>query len=239
MGKIKRIKQERKLEEIKKTEKKKATKKIIKKIFLGMIIAAVAVSAGLWANQKYKPFEKKSKSTAQSTKDIKRNYEKAPEMTIDKNKEYIATFKTNKGDFKAKLFASDSPKTVNNFVFLAKNNFYNGLTFHRIIKDFMIQGGDPKGDGGGGPGYKFEDEFNSHKLVRGSLAMANRGPNTNGSQFFIVTKDKTDWLDGKHTNFGEIISGLDKVMAISELPTGEDEKPKDQVIISSIEIEEK
>lgn len=176
---------------------------------------------------------------AKSYKIGERKYSQVPDMQIDVEKEYFATIKTNKGEFKSKLFTKDAPKTVNNFVVLARDKFYDGLTFHRIIKDFMIQGGDPNGDGTGDPGYKFEDEINSHKLVRGTLAMANSGPNTNGSQLFIVTKETTDWLDGKHTSFGEVIEGMDIVMNIEEVETGENDKPKEEVKIESVIIEEK
>ncbi|PIZ00527.1 peptidylprolyl isomerase [bacterium (Candidatus Howlettbacteria) CG_4_10_14_0_8_um_filter_40_9] len=151
----------------------------------------------------------------------------------------MADIKTNKGDFKLKFFTKDAPKTVNNFVVLARDKFYDGLIFHRVIKDFMIQGGDPSGNGTGDPGYKFEDEFNDHKLVRGTLAMANSGPDTNGSQFFIVTAEKTDWLDGKHTAFGEVIEGLDNIMAIEDVEVGENDKPKEDVRIETVTIEEK
>ena len=126
----------------------------------------------------------------------------------------VATMSTNHGDITIELFDEDAPKTVQNFKDLAAKGFYDGLTFHRIIKDFMIQGGCPQGTGTGGPGYTFEDEINQHKLVRGSLAMANAGPNTNGSQFFIVTLESTPWLDGKHTNFGQVTGGMDVVDTI-------------------------
>ena len=115
-----------------------------------------------------------------------------------------ATLHTNAGPITVSFFDDDAPKTVENFRKLAADGFYDGLIFHRVIKDFMIQGGDPEGTGTGGPGYTFEDEFNDHKVVRGALAMANAGPNTNGSQFFIVTTDAAPWLDGKHTVFGEV-----------------------------------
>ena len=138
-------------------------------------------------------------------------------MTIDPAKTYQATLDTSKGKISVDLFAKDAPKTVNNFVFLARDGFYNGLAFHRVIPDFMVQGGDPEGSGRGGPGYKFEDETkgnpNKHKV--GSLSMANAGPNTNGSQFFI-THVVTDWLDGKHTVFGQVTSGQDVVNAIKQ-----------------------
>src|SRR5215211_2014331 len=122
-----------------------------------------------------------------------------------------AVMHTNHGDITLELFDEDAPKTVENFKKLAGDNFYNGVIFHRVIKGFMIQGGDPTGTGTGGPGYKFEDEFNDNKIVRGALAMANAGPNTNGSQFFIVTTDAAPWLDGKHTVFGRVVDGMDGV----------------------------
>ena len=138
-------------------------------------------------------------------------------MTIDPSKNYGATFETSRGTIVADLFAKDAPKTVNNFVFLAREGFYDGTTFHRVIANFMIQGGDPEGSGRGGPGYKFEDETkgNPHKHQVGSLSMANAGPNTNGSQFFI-THVMTDWLDGKHTVFGRVRSGQDVVNAVKQ-----------------------
>lgn len=155
-----------------------------------------------------------------------------------------ATIKTSQGDITVKLYNEDSPVTVNNFLNLAKSGFYNQTKFHRVIKDFMIQGGDPLSKesdvsvyGTGGPGYKFADEFNSHKLVAGSLAMANSGPNTNGSQFFIVTASETPWLDGRHTNFGEVISGLDVVKKIEAVQTGANDRPLEPVTILSIELE--
>jgi peptidyl-prolyl cis-trans isomerase B (cyclophilin B) len=146
-----------------------------------------------------------------------KQYSAAPKMTIDPAKTYSVTFDTTKGQIVCDLFAKDAPKTVNNFVFLARDGFYNGTTFHRVIKDFMVQGGDPEGTGRGGPGYRFEDEVrnNPHKHQRGSLSMANAGPNTNGSQFFI-THVVTDWLDGKHTVFGQVRSGQDVVDKIAQ-----------------------
>ena len=138
-------------------------------------------------------------------------------MTIDTKKSYTATFSTSRGDIVCELFAKDAPKTVNNFVFLARENFYDGTKFHRVIADFMVQGGDPEGTGAGGPGYRFGDEVrnNPHKHQRGSLSMANAGPNTNGSQFFI-THVVTQWLDGKHTVFGQVTKGQDIVDAIKQ-----------------------
>jgi peptidyl-prolyl cis-trans isomerase B (cyclophilin B) len=146
-----------------------------------------------------------------------KQYSAPPSQTIDANKKYTATFETSRGTIVCELFSKDAPKTVNNFVFLAREGFYNGTTFHRVIKDFMIQGGDPTASGRGGPGYKFEDEVknNPHRHQVGSLSMANAGPNTNGSQFFI-THVVTDWLDGKHTVFGKVSSGQDVVNATQQ-----------------------
>ncbi|HHB90904.1 MAG TPA: peptidylprolyl isomerase [Anaerolineae bacterium] len=155
-------------------------------------------------------------------------YTSPPSMQIDPAKTYFATIKTNKGDMRLKLHADKAPMTVNNFVFLAREGFYDGVTFHRVIKDFMIQGGDPTGTGRGGPGYRFPDEI--HPDLRhdgpGVLSMANAGPNTNGSQFFI-THVATPWLDGKHTVFGQLVEGFDTLYAIEQ---GD--------LIETIEIEE-
>ncbi len=159
-----------------------------------------------------------------------------PSMTIDQSQEYFANFDTNLGKFKIKLFANITPVTVNNFVYLAEAGFYDGLIFHRIIKDFMIQGGCPLGTGTGSPGYKFEDESNEMPLVKGSLAMANSGPNTNGSQFFIVTADSTPWLNGMHTNFGEVVEGLEIIEKIGLVQTGANDKPLQSVVINSVSI---
>jgi len=145
-----------------------------------------------------------------------------------------ATLHTNQGDIAVELFDDDAPKTVDNFVSLARKGFYDGVIFHRVIPDFMIQGGDPTGTGSGGPGYTFEDEFNDHPVVRGALAMANAGPNTNGSQFFIVTAEATPWLDGKHTVFGRVTDGMDVVDAISALDTDGRDRPRQDVVIESV-----
>ncbi len=136
-----------------------------------------------------------------------------------------ATINTTLGTIEVELFDEDAPKTVENFRKLAGDHFYDGVIFHRVIRDFMIQGGDPQGTGTGGPGYTFEDEINEHRIVRGALAMANAGPDTNGSQFFIVTADAAPWLDGKHTVFGRVTAGMDTVDAIEALPTGQDDRP--------------
>ena len=144
---------------------------------------------------------------------------------------------TSLGTISLEFFDEDAPKTVENFRKLAGDGFYNGIIFHRVIPDFMIQGGCPEGTGTGGPGYQFEDEFNQHKVVRGALAMANAGPNTNGSQFFIVTIDSAAWLDGKHTVFGRVTGGMDAVDAIEALPTGGRDRPEDPPTIDSIELD--
>jgi len=149
-----------------------------------------------------------------------------------------ATFHTNHGAIEIELFPADAPKTVENFEKLARDGFYDGVIFHRVIPDFMIQGGDPTGTGTGGPGYTFEDEPNDHKVERGALAMANAGPNTNGSQFFIVTTDAAPWLDGKHTVFGRVTSGMDVVDAISAVGRDGRDKPHDDVVIERVALAE-
>ncbi len=147
-----------------------------------------------------------------------------------------ATLHTNAGPITVSLFDDDAPKTVANFRKLAGEGFYDGLIFHRVIKDFMVQGGCPEGTGTGGPGYTFEDEINDHKVVRGALAMANAGPNTNGSQFFIVTTDAAPWLDGKHTVFGEVTSGMEAVDAIEGTATGAGDRPTEPQVIERVEL---
>jgi peptidyl-prolyl cis-trans isomerase B (cyclophilin B) len=149
-----------------------------------------------------------------------------------------ATLHTNHGPVQLELHDDDAPKTVENFRKLAGDGFYDGVTFHRVIPDFMIQGGDPTGTGSGGPGYTFEDEFNDHKVERGALAMANAGPNTNGSQFFVVTAGATPWLDGKHTVFGRVTSGMEVVDAISQVQTDANDKPREPVVIERVELAE-
>jgi peptidyl-prolyl cis-trans isomerase B (cyclophilin B) len=147
-----------------------------------------------------------------------------------------ATLHTNQGDIAVELYDDDAPKTVENFLSLARKGFYDGVIFHRVIPDFMIQGGDPTGTGSGGPGYTFEDEFNDHPVARGALAMANAGPNTNGSQFFIVTARECPWLDGKHTVFGEVAEGMDVVDALERVPTDASDRPAEPVGIEKIEV---
>lgn len=180
---------------------------------------------------------------------VQKENNKINEAMNEENLDYVkkyntAEIETNLGKIKVKFYNSESPVTVNNFMKLSDQKFYEGTKFHRVIKGFMIQGGDPNSkdddwsnDGTGGPGYSFKDEFNSHKLVRGSLAMANSGPDTNGSQFFIVTASSTPWLDGKHTNFGEVISGMDVVDKIENLSVGKNDHPKEDAEIKSIRLE--
>ena len=161
-----------------------------------------------------------------------------PPMTIDTNKTYIATIKTTMGDITVQLNAKDAPKTVNNFVFLAKQGFYNGTTFHRVIKGFVIQGGDPTGTGMGGPGYQFADEPVKGTYDIGSVAMANSGPNTNGSQFFICEGDQCKTLPPKYNLFGKVTAGIDVVHKIGSVPTDANDRPTQPVTITSIEITE-
>lgn len=168
----------------------------------------------------------------------------APDKQTDLISKYSrAIIKTNQGDIEVELYKDESPVTVNNFMYLAQSGFYNGSKFHRVIKDFMIQGGDPNSkdddwsnDGFGGPGYTFKDEFNTHKLIKGSLAMANGGPGTNGSQFFIVTADATPWLDGAHTNFGQVTAGMEVVAAIEAVSVNASDHPTTDMVIESIEL---
>ncbi|MEA2349794.1 MAG: peptidyl-prolyl cis-trans isomerase [Thermoleophilaceae bacterium] len=149
-----------------------------------------------------------------------------------------ATMHTNHGAIEVELFDDDAPKTVENFTKLANDGFYEGVIFHRVIKDFMVQGGDPTGTGRGGPGYTFEDEFNDNKIVRGALAMANAGPNTNGSQFFIVTTDAAPWLDGKHTVFGRVTDGMDVVDKIEASDTDQNDRPRQDAVIEKVALSE-
>ena len=147
-----------------------------------------------------------------------------------------AVLNTSEGAVELELFAEDAPRTVENFTKLARDGFYDGLVFHRVLPDFMIQSGCPRGDGTGGPGYQFDDEPSEHHVVQGALAMANAGPNTNGSQFFIVTADACPWLDGKHTVFGQVLSGQDIADRISRVERDSRDKPVDPVVIESVEL---
>ncbi|MED1789345.1 peptidylprolyl isomerase [Brevibacillus laterosporus] len=189
------------------------------------------------------PTDKKDETAKQPSK----QYDKAPEMKIDPNKNYEAVVETNKGSFTIQLFAKDAPKTVNNFVFLANDHFYDGIKFHRIIQSFMIQTGDPKGDGTGGPGYSFEDELkNGHSYDKGVVAMANAGPNTNGSQFFIGSGDDVKNLEAQpnYTIFGKITAGMDTIDKIAVTPVkanafGENSTPTETITIQKITVTEK
>ena len=143
---------------------------------------------------------------------------------------------TNHGPIELELFEGEAPKTVDNFVKLSRDGYYDGLIFHRVIPDFMIQGGCPEGTGTGGPGYEFEDEINEHKVVRGALAMANAGPGTNGSQYFIVTTEAAPWLDGKHTVFGQVTAGMDSVDAIEGTATGAGDRPLEDQVVERVEL---
>jgi cyclophilin family peptidyl-prolyl cis-trans isomerase len=171
----------------------------------------------------------------------KKQYDKPPEMAIDLAKTYTATITTNKGKIVLDLFAKDAPQTVNSFVFLAREGFYNGIIFHRVIPEFMIQGGDPTGTGGGGPGYQFPNEnaFSQHGFKPGTLAMANAGVNTNGSQFFITDTNVGHLRADTYTIFGEVKEGLDVVKQIARMPRDRRDKPLEQVVMEKVEIEEK
>jgi peptidyl-prolyl cis-trans isomerase B (cyclophilin B) len=147
-----------------------------------------------------------------------------------------ATLHTNHGAIEVELFDEDAPRTVGNFIDLAGRGYYDGLTFHRVIPDFMIQGGCPRGDGTGGPGYEFDDEHNGRPVERGALAMANRGPNTNGSQFFIVTAEACPWLDGKHTVFGRVTSGMEVADEISNVERDAHDRPREPVMLERVEL---
>ena len=168
---------------------------------------------------------------------VTRRYSSPPAMALDPNSDYVADFRTNQGNFRVRLFAGQTPVTVNNFVFLAQNDFYDGLIFHRVIEGFMIQGGDPTGTGAGDAGYEFQDEIVPGLVFDspGKLAMANAGPGTNGSQFFI-TVAPTGWLNGNHTIFGEVIEGQSVVTGISRVATNARDVPLQRVVIESIEI---
>lgn len=162
-----------------------------------------------------------------------------PDLMIDTSASYTATIRTSKGDITAKLFADEAPNTVNNFVFLAREGFYDGVTFHRVVEGFVIQGGDPTGTGTGGPGYRFADELGSarsHGYKMGTLAMANAGPDTNGSQFFVCHQDIG--LPPNYAVFGKAIDGLDVVNDIATTPTGPGDKPVEDVLITTVEITE-
>ena len=159
-------------------------------------------------------------------------------LPADPNALYTAEFATSVGTIRCELWATDAPQTIGNFVGLARAGFYDGTIFHRVIPDFMIQAGCPQGTGTGGPGYQFDDEINDRKLLRGVLAMANAGPNTNGSQFFFITAAATPWLDGKHTPFGQVTAGQDVVAAIAQVPTDRRDRPLEPLTLTTVRIKE-
>lgn len=222
MGRQQKLKKERRLQEKQEALKHRKRSTVITRVSIGVALFLVlgALSWSLAANHFF-------------------NKEEVP--TEPKEQEKIAVLETNFGDIEIKLFEDAAPKTVENFEKLAGEGFYDGVKFHRVIKDFMIQTGDPNSkdddwsdDGQGGPGYSFEDEINEHKLVRGSVAMANSGPDTNGSQFFIVTTDAAPWLDGKHTVFGEVLNGMDVVDKIEAVGTNENDHPLEDMVIEKV-----
>jgi peptidyl-prolyl cis-trans isomerase B (cyclophilin B) len=214
-----------------------------------LVLVLIVFGRGIFSSKENNSSDKKLTKTEEVKKETSKEVinNKKNEMekeNIELAKEYKeAVIKTSLGDITMAFFNEDSPITVGNFIKLAKDGFYDETKFHRVITDFMIQGGDPnsKSDdwsnhGMGGPGYAFEDEFNDHKIVKGSIAMANSGPNTNGSQFFIVTASATPHLDGVHTNFGKVVSGMDVVDKIEQVKTNQNDHPIDDVTINSIEL---
>ncbi len=241
MSKARRIKEKRATEEKEKREKiKKERKFYLKSVSLGIggFFLLIGLIVGIIYSYNYFTSPK-----SQDTSPERKTYSQVPAMQIDTSKKYFATLETSLGNIKIELFAKDAPKTVNNFVFLSREKFYDGLTFHRVIRDFMIQGGDPKGDGTGDPGYKFEDENPPQReYKRGIVAMANSGKNSNGSQFFIMHKDKPD-LPPNYTIFGKVIEGIETVDKIAETEvepnaSGENSIPKTKMEIKKITIEE-
>lgn len=215
-------------------------------IFLVFSIGAIGTVYGHSLTLKFgeKMMDKKV-ANEENYKDNSQNASSNMIIKTNKKEEVVVLMKTNYGDIKLELFAKDAPETVNNFTKLSKDGFYDGVRFHRVIKGFMIQGGDPNSkdddwsnDGVGGPGYSFKDEINSHKIVKGALAMANAGPNTNGSQFFIVTAESAPWLDGKHTVFGKVIEGMNVVDKIENTAVDKlrGDHPIENITIESIAI---
>lgn len=214
------------------------TKVIFLAILIGVVAYIILLAGEKPIRQTMLPQDTMNDKKNAPTEVIKQ-FPKAPDIIIDTNKNYVAVLQTSMGDIKVKLYAAQTPKTVNNFVFLASKDFYDKTIFHRVIKEFMIQGGDPMGTGAGGPGYEFEDEIVSDLVFDrpGLLAMANRGPGTNGSQFFI-TVGETAWLTGKHTIFGEVVEGMDVVNKIVSVQSGPNDKPVQDVVLDDVVIEE-
>jgi cyclophilin family peptidyl-prolyl cis-trans isomerase len=212
-------------------------------IYIGIVVVGIAGAAFLFSSNNSAKTENVTNPAASPSATMNTGkYSTPPKMSIDSKKTYTATFTTDKGAIVVKLYADETPSAVNNFVFLAREKFYDGTVFHRTIKDFMIQGGDPNGDGTGGPGYSFDDEKVTRDYKRGTLAMANRGPNTNGSQFFIMHKDYA--LPKQYVIFGEVTKGIDVVDAIATAPvekgaSGEESTPVTPVKVIKVTIEEK
>lgn len=247
MGKIKRIKAARKRAAVEQKLIRKRQRKQFFKALIPLLFIVILVGGGVYGYKRYRNKQSSNNNKQEENKEIKmdKKWDKAPEMQIDAKKKYTAKVETSKGNIELELNAAETPKTVNNFVFLAREKFYDGVKFHRILKDFMIQGGDPEGTGGGGPGYKFDDEKFSGDYTPGTLAMANSGANTNGSQFFIMTGDYSGGkLPKNYVIFGKVTAGMDIVQKIAETPTldngqGEQSKPEEEVTITKITIEEK
>jgi len=248
MGKAGKLKEQRKIEKIQKVLNKERKLKIFGFVLLGIAAGAVLAAGAFFGTAYVKDHffnNKKAVATVKSYKTASRTYSQAPDMQIDTAKTYVAKFETNDGNFEITLNAKTAPKTVNNFVALAKDGYYDGLTFHRIVKDFMIQGGDPLGTGVGGPGYKFDDEPVVGDYTPGTVAMANSGANTNGSQFFVMTGDYSGGkLPKSYVIFGSVTSGMDIIGKINATPTvdngqGETSKPTSTVLINKVTIEEK
>ncbi len=209
----------------------------------GIINRITAIKNGL--TPKLKPSKNPAASTTKSPDQTGQQASQQQQVTLEPLAEQYnrALIKTNLGNIKVAFYAQESPLTVNNFLNLAQKGFYDGTKFHRVVKDFMLQGGDPNSrddnwddDGQGGPGYRFQDEINDHKLVRGSLAMANSGANTNGSQFFLVTAEAAPWLDGQHTNFGYVVEGMETVAKIEAAKVNENDHPLEDIVIQKIEL---
>lgn len=210
-----------------------------------IIIFAIAIAAVSFfvfrSGSSEDPLAEKNVSPTPTPRTIQQ-WEFSPDMEIDQSQRYVATMKTSEGEIKFELFASEAPFTVNNFVFLARRGFYNGTKFHRVITGFMVQGGDPTGTGRGGPGYTFNDEGITRDYLRGTLAMANAGPNTNGSQFFIMHQDQTA-LPKSYVIFGQVMEGMNSVDNIATTPVGpngfgENSTPLEDVVVESVTIEE-
>lgn len=214
-------------------------KLLLKKPVLLLTALSIAVLVITACSGSESPTATSASQTSTTGEVTIKQYSAPPAMSIYSEKSYTATLKTNHGDITIELYAADAPITVNSFVFLARDNFYDGVIFHRVIEGFMIQGGDPTGTGTGGPGYRFQDEIVSSLTFAepGLLAMANAGPGTNGSQFFI-TVAPTPHLNGNHTIFGKVTEGYDVVLAISQVKTGPRDRPSDDVVIESVEITE-